>query len=240
MLTGAGLTEAQIASIGATGNIIGGAAGGFASGAIAGGNLRSGFQGSMTGGLFAGANALTQYSNSLTQMAARSTVAGLSAEMKGGSFSEAFRSTFGIEALSWAALTMREVMIAQSNLDDHNSSGVSVGLRGDRFKLGGCRFPCISPGDPLGGVQGGEGRIFFWSYGRGSVGDNLVETFAGPHDLFNSFMYDGQGNLQTFYQQGFGRFVGNVASALNVLPATPFALASAAQPFIPHALAVSH
>ena len=100
-LTGAGLTEAQIASIGATGNIIGGAAGGFTSGAIAGGNLRSGFQGSLSGGLFGGVNSYTQYWSAPGQIGAKAFTGGVLADLQGGDFRTGFIYSGSSATAAW-------------------------------------------------------------------------------------------------------------------------------------------
>ena len=100
-LTGAGLTEAQIASIGATGNIIGGAAGDFTSGAIAGGNLRSGFQGSLSGGLFGGVNSYTQYWSAPGQIGAKAFTGGVLADLQGGDFRTGFIYSGSSATAAW-------------------------------------------------------------------------------------------------------------------------------------------
>ena len=129
-------------------------------------------------------------------------------------------------------------MIAQSRLDPRNSSGSSVGLHGDNFKLGGGRYDAAHPDvpSPLGGIQGKEGFfglvisghvIIGGTYERGSWQDHLVEMFAGPHDWMNSgFFYDQQGNIRQ--NMGFiEEIFGTALNYTNVLVASPFAFASA-------------
>jgi hypothetical protein len=118
-------------------------------------------------------------------------------------------------------------MIGQSRLDPlrRNDSGVSEGFRGDWFKLGGCRAPCSN--SPLGGVQGGPGRLFGMPYEPGSFVDHLIETYAGPHDFLNSpIFYDALGN-----SANRPAILGLVNGA-NVVIATPFAAASVVPAYV--------
>ena len=83
----------------------------------------------------------------------------------------------------------------------NNGTGFSKGFFGDLFKLAGGRFnPFAEPGtpcSPLGCNQNGEGKIFGIPYSKGSFTDMVSESFAGPHDMANSFhFYDTNGNIQ--------------------------------------------
>ncbi|KPC52546.1 hypothetical protein [Amantichitinum ursilacus] len=52
-------------------------------------------------------------------------------------------------------------------------------------------------GGPTGGAQGLPGTLFNYPYTPGSIGDVLVESFAGPHDFLGSLTaYDALGNLK--------------------------------------------
>ncbi len=80
---------------------------------------------------------------------------------------------------------------------------------------------------PLGGHQGGQGLIgtktFYFEYAPHSFLDKLVESFAGTHDTFNSFIwYDDLGNGKDL--KGLAKILGDVTNATNVPLATPFAL----------------
>ena len=122
---------------------------------------------------------------------------------------------------------MRLSMIEQSKLDPRNASGQSEGFRGDEFKLAGCR---INPSDlgaesPLGGAQGGPGKMFGIPYDPGSFVDYIAEAWAGPHDYLNhGFWYDKLGVIR----QGMNAFevsVGEALNWINVAVAAPFAIA---------------
>jgi len=136
-------------------------------------------------------------------------------------------------ALAYSANYMRSAMIksSQANETGANISGKSVGFKGDGIKLGGTRAlegKLAFTGSPgaLGGFQGGQGTIFGSNYAVGSWKDYLVEAYAGPHDFVNSFMYNDNGNLSTSWQSGLQGATGDVISYANVLPATPFVIAS--------------
>jgi RHS repeat-associated protein len=233
-------------SLTTAGGAVAGGSFGAVYGGISSGNLSGAIQGArggaISGGLFTGANLLSSDWNAFGLMAARSTAAGLTADIRGGSFSDAFRMSFGIEGLSWAALTMREAMWQQScqGGSNDNCTGQSTGFRGIGGKLGGAR--CIEggmcPSSLLGGVQREQGSFFGTDYLPGSFRDRLVEAFAGPHDFLNSFMYNSSGNLNSTYAGGIGGLFGEAASWLNVAPASVFVTGSVLQPLIPFAYAI--
>lgn len=91
----------------------------------------------------------------------------------------------GISLLAYSATTMRNRMIAQSNLDRRNASGISAGHKGDKFKLAGGRYNAKDPLaiSQLGGRQGGTGSVFGFGYKQGSLMDLMCEAYAGPHDF---------------------------------------------------------
>ncbi len=154
----------------------------------------------------------------------------------GGDFGSGAAFSGGAATLTWASQAMRRSMIEQSLLGEtryqdppknqqgppapiSNASGRSFGFGLDLFKLGGSRLP--STDSPLGGQQGGAGRVFFAKYSAGSFLDALVETYSGPHDFLNSpIFYDSVGNNAS------RSLVLEVINAANVLVATPFAGAS--------------
>ena len=121
---------------------------------------------------------------------------------------------------------LRAKMIAQSRLDPHNSSGISAGLDGDGFKLAGTRWD-NNPGaknfaGPLGGRQGGQGKLFGFNYPPGGIVNHVVESWAGPHDYLNSWAYAADGTLRNLTR--FEQFVGGFTNPLNVGIATPMAI----------------
>lgn len=223
---------------------------GSVSGAVSGGIMcgsgcakNGASSGAISGGLFSGADFISADWGKFGQMAARSTAAGLNANVRGGSFSEAFKSSFGIETLSWAALEMRAYEWGQSCLGGNNNpncTGESVGFRGIGRKLAGCREGCTPGVLDFGGKQGlNPGQLLGFKYGPGSIGDMVSEAFAGPHDWLNGrIMYDSAGNLRPFFSQGFGDFIGDAISVMNVAPATVFVVPSVIQPLTPHIMAV--
>ncbi len=218
---GSALTAASVGTAQATSYVVGGMAGGAVAGAISTGELRGAIVGALSGAAMGGIVAHWGGSYSIGRVAAEATVSGVSAELNGGDFSEGFLVSGSLSSLTWAAVSMREAMIEQSMLDPagRNAGGSSAGYRGDRFKLGGCRAPCTS--SPLGGIQSGPGKLFGFEYSPGSFIDQLVETYAGPHDFLNNpVFYDQFGN-------NAGRWSGLAAvNAANVIIATPFAAAS--------------
>jgi filamentous hemagglutinin len=125
------------------------------------------------------------------------------------------------------ALWMRAKMLQQSELDPRNCSGKSAGFNGDGQKLAGGRYDSVhtrgNP-SPLGGEQGGQGKIFGFDYPPNSVVDRVFETYAGPHDFLNSWGYDAFGNLKN--QTAFESFLGKTLNPLNVVIATPIAVSS--------------
>jgi len=241
-----GLSTSTTVMTAVVGGAVGGATAGAAGALLAGGSgndiLRAGFRGGVTGGIMSGTTALSGDWNTLGRITARSTAAGISAELQGGRFSDGFQTTFGIETLNWAALGMRASMVSQScqGGNNPNCSGQSAGFMGDGVKLGGAR--CIEgggcPSNLLGGVQGGQGTFFGFEYQPGSFRDRLVEAFGGPHDFLNSFMYNPSGNLNPAYASGIGGAFGEAVSWLNVVPASVFTAGSVAQPLLPYAYAL--
>ena len=120
---------------------------------------------------------------------------------------------------------LRAKMIAQSRLRPENSSGISAGLDDDGFKLAGDRLNPQEPNawpSPLGGHQGGQGKLFGFNYPPGGIIDHVVESWAGPHDYLNSWAYAADGTLRNLSR--FEQFVGGITNPLNVAIATPVAI----------------
>jgi RHS repeat-associated protein len=164
-------------------------------------------------------------------------VGGALSALQGGKFYVGFAISAGITALTVLNLKARENEIEQSSINPDNASGQSEGFYGDRFKLGGVRetidprtgryLPC---GGPAGGCQGGPGSFLGLSYGPGSLGDKVVESFSGPHDFLEDVTgsYDSLGN--NVYRTGFASFLSKVKSAALVIPAIPLAASALVGP----------
>jgi len=127
------------------------------------------------------------------------------------------------------AFLMRAETARSSNLDPlgRNTSGKSVGFNGDGKKYAGARFNPRNPEAwpaPLGGHQGGQGKVFGFDYSTGSTVDRVFEAYAGPHDWFNGWTYDSVGNLRSLNlaEQCTNTFT----NPLNVVIATPIVAAS--------------
>ena len=133
--------------------------------------------------------------------------------------------------MSETASGMRKRMVQQSKLDPlgRNRSGKSGGFKGDKFKLGGNRYSPGADPSPLGGHQGGQGRIGFKNFGftyePDSFWDRLVEAYAGPHDFLNSWAYDSAtGNIRNLSTTE--KIIGGFTNPLNVIIATPIVVPS--------------
>ncbi|SCK21901.1 filamentous hemagglutinin [Variovorax sp. HW608] len=86
---------------------------------------------------------------------------------------------------------------------------------------------------PLGGFQGTVGKFaFLGDYAPGSLQDILAEAYAGTHDMLNSKRWYGpDGNIRP-NMTNEERAIGEAMNKVNVLLATPFALASLLPPEI--------
>jgi filamentous hemagglutinin len=85
-----------------------------------------------------------------------------------------------------------------------------------------------------GGIQGSKGTLFGIPYIAGGWIDQLIEAFAGTHDLLGgqlTGLYDSEGNIR----QGMSntrRVIHDRAADLAVLPASPFAMADLLPPAV--------
>ena len=196
------------------------------------------YSGSYNGSL----NGAARYGYSLERVAVQSVAGGLSSAAQGRSFIDGLKSSFIPSALTYMAVSMRAAMVDSSRLYvDRNGAvpnlaGDSVGYMDDGYKVGGARLVEIADDvfkkcdSPLGGCQGGGGRIFGMQYSAGSWQDRLVEAYAGPHDALNSsYWYNSLGN--GINHQGLASVFGEVLNGLNVIPASAFAGASVVQPY---------
>jgi hypothetical protein len=184
-------TTYAAASTSVTGGMISGAAGGFTGSFIASnGNLDAAFKGGLSGAISGGISA--QYGSKYTvdRVVANSVAGGMGSVLRGGRFSDGFKSSFMISSLTYLNSRMRANMIEQSMHDPRNDgTGYSKGMFGDGFKLGGGRWFAdakLEECSPLGCWQHGPGSVFGLSYSSGGFQDMLVESFAGPHDTANS------------------------------------------------------
>lgn len=219
---GLGAVTADVGSIVAVGNTLGYAAGGAVAGGIATGNAKGAIFGMVGGSMFGTVNTMFGGSYTAGRVLADAAVGGVSAKLQGGDFWRGAAVSGAFSGLTSAAIEMREAMVAQSRVDPRNATGVSDGFRGDKFKLGGCRWPC--EGSPLGGVQGGKGNFLGHTYSSGEFLDHLVEAYAGPHDFLNSpIFYNATGN--TFHSPLMSTILSPV-NMTNVVVASPFAIAS--------------
>ena len=180
------------ASSSVTGGMIGGAAGGFAGSFVASnGNLDAAFKGAINGAIGGGINGYFGSKYSISRVAANGVAGGMGSVLRGGSFSDGFRSSTIISSLTYLNSMMRSNMIEQSMKDPRNDgTGWSKGMFGDGFKLGGGRWFVGAENaegcSPLGCWQNGPGTVFGRSYSSGGLQDMIVESFAGPHDTANS------------------------------------------------------
>ena len=226
IMVGSTLTADVPASV-----LIGSLVGGAVAGGISSGSLKGAGVGALTGGISSGVGAYYGGSYAAGRVLTEAYLGGGTSAAQGGDFGRGATIRGGVGALTWAAEVMRERMIKQSRIGFHhptegllsdptaNSRGVSVGFRGDLFKLGGCRYPCRN--SPLGGVQGSSGNVFGFEYEPGSIIDRVVEAYAGPHDFLNSpFFYDSAGNNASRPD------ILEVINGAHVAVATPFVLSS--------------
>ncbi|MDQ6999998.1 MAG: RHS repeat-associated core domain-containing protein, partial [Mariprofundus sp.] len=236
----AGATQGGVIA-GVIGGAVSGAAAGFAAGAT-GAALYGGSGGQIWSAALKGAGsgvimgAVAGYYGdawSLSRVGVTSIAGGFAAKSAGGSYNQGFKISLAVSALAYGANSMRSAMIksSQANKTGVNISGKSVGFHGDGYKIGGSRalegqIPFTGSPGYLGGFQGTVGTFFGTSYNVGGWQDYLVEAFAGPHDYLNSFMYNANGNLAVAWQSGILGSAGDIISYANVIPASPFAVAS--------------
>jgi filamentous hemagglutinin len=94
---------------------------------------------------------------------------------------------------------------------------------------------------PFGGLQGGERTwLFGMPYEKGGWVDNLLEAFAGPHDLIGgkvSGLYDEQGNIKRGMSETDIK-VYNAWSGVALVPAAPFAAAQVLPPQVWQAISI--
>lgn len=228
----------QAGALTTLGGAIAGAASGFAAGFVAsGGNFESAFQGAFAGAIFGGVDAFYGGAGNypFSRVIAQSAAGGVSSKLSGDSFSDGFKSSFGMSLLTYGNLQMREQMAEHARLNrDSDGSGLGVGFRGNYDKLAGGLYDSARPDaiSQLGGRQGDPAYHFFGhhintSTGLGRVAAVVMEAFGGPHDYFNSgFWYDGRGAIRqgmSNIERYFGELAINYSTSLVL--AAPFAAA---------------
>ncbi|MCX5720537.1 MAG: RHS repeat-associated core domain-containing protein, partial [Nitrospirae bacterium] len=224
---------------GVFGGILGGAVGG-AVGSASGGeiSLEGIGKGALSGSLAGGIQGYYGNTWSAQRVLASTLAGGASSALRGKSFIEGAAISLATSGTAMAAAGMRVEMIASSMKNVDNASGVSVGYLGDGFKLGGGRWvegllSADQPLSPLGGMQGQEGSLLWFSYSPGSIADRAVEAYAGPHDWFNSgYWYNESGNA--INPQGIHAVFGEVLNAANVLVVTPIVAGSVISNYAPY------
>jgi filamentous hemagglutinin len=124
-----------------------------------------------------------------------------------------------------------------------NDSGLVV------FKEGGAgmsleKFLHTKEGKKLegltGGIQGAKGTLFGVPYTAGSWQDQLIESFAGTHDVIGgklSGLYDTNGNIVQGLS-GEKRFLYDRWADIAVIPSAPFALAERLSPALWQAISI--
>lgn len=196
-----------------TGAIVGGL-----SAALYGGNiddvLRGAALGAITGAITGGVAQHYGPTYSFGRVVSEGAAGGISAQIRGGNFSEGFNFAFAMAAVTYANQEMRNDQIKGSSqprsADDSRTNlsprgKYSKGMFGDGQKLGGTRLEPNTldcSGGTFGGCQMDEGMIGKWKYEKGSFQDSVVESFAGPHD----WLIDKTGG---YYDNGFGKRFGN-------------------------------
>ncbi|HOW36576.1 MAG TPA: SpvB/TcaC N-terminal domain-containing protein [Candidatus Omnitrophota bacterium] len=192
--------------------------------------------GGATGPLSAGASMAADFGASFMAGAmSGAAVAGIAGADVGNGALMGGAIAGGFSLLSNTAYLMRtrEIQQIQSDPDSstRNLSGKSSGIRGDRVKLAGDRynpFDLKAGPSPLGGHQGGQGKIFGFNYPPGGIIDHIFESWAGPHDWLNGWTYDSYGNLRNLnlFEKGINTFT----NPLNVAIAVPLAVPLAIEP----------
>ncbi len=162
-----------------------------------------------------------------------SVVGGTISELNGGRFADGFKKAFAMSALTFANYLMRQEVVANSSINPDNINGESDGFFGDNKKLAGARrvladIPCDSL---MGGCQGARlapddvrSSFFGFEYSRGSIFDQINESFAGPHDWLRNATgsYNAFGNGIDF--TGFRASIDTVMNYALVVPAAPLAI----------------
>ncbi len=91
-----------------------------------------------------------------------------------------------------------------------------------------------------GGIQGAKGTLFGIPYMAGSWQDQLIESFAGTHDVIGgklSGLYDANGNIVQGLS-GEKRFLYDRWADVAVIPSAPFALAERLSPALWQAISI--
>jgi RHS repeat-associated protein len=222
-----------------------GAGAGFAGGFVAsGGNIKAALTGAIAGAVTGGVMGYYGSDYGISRVFANGVANGVSAKIQGRDFMDGLRSGLMTSAFTYGNVLMRKNQIDNSlGLDVtpenrgssylNNGTGLSAGMIGDGFKLGGERLNAYLVsigkvfGGPLGGTQNAPGRLFFYHYEKGGFIDMTIESFAGPHDFANSSHFynaDGTGFSVPGLKGTLLNATTNMSSSL--LFAAPFAAAA--------------
>lgn len=222
-----------------------GAAVGATSGALYGGTIHDIVQGAamgaITGAITGSVGHAYGESYGVSQpyswgrVAAEGAAGGAVAHIRGGNFSQGFWFSAAMAAATYANQGMRkQVMEDSAQMDELGQNNLappfthSEGKFGDGYKLGGERLPEL--GGVCGGVAGGcqitrgyLGRAS-WTYEAGSWQDNLVESYAGPHDWMSAPITYSSNGFQSARGIGAVPYLGTAASGVLLVPAAYFAM----------------
>ena len=92
-----------------------------------------------------------------------------------------------------------------------------------------------------GGVQGDKGTLFGKPYEVGSWQDNLIEAFAGTHDMIGgklTGLYDSQGNIKQGMNDAERAVYNYGVTTAAILPSIPFAAAQGLPPEVWNAISI--
>jgi hypothetical protein len=92
-----------------------------------------------------------------------------------------------------------------------------------------------------GGIQGAKGTLFGVPYQAGSWQDQLVEAFAGTHDMVGgklSGLYDEQGNIRREMSNTTRKVYDYLVTPTALVPSTPFAAAELLSPEMWNAISI--
>jgi filamentous hemagglutinin len=177
---------------------------------------------------------------------------------------EEMRKLMIVDSIKFAGVTDGKTIL-------NNDSGSSAGLHGDGKKLGGTRIDLdllcgadliefvprsahvnsldeflktpngIKMAGLTGGIQGAKGTLFGIPYQAGSWQDQLVEAFAGTHDMVGgklSGLYDEQGNIRREMSNTTRKVYDYLVTPTALVPSTPFAAAELLSPEMWNAISI--
>lgn len=214
-----------------------GAASGFVGAAIQTRSFQMAWRGALAGAIAGEIVGYYGKVQSLQRVGVETIAGGVESKIQGGDFIDGVKFAFFISTLNYANYRMREIEVQKSAQHDYNLNGDSSGFYDDGKKLagsrrefdpllnreicdstaGGCQGAPVNPGD----VRGRLGPI---NYEKGSSIDNIVESFAGPHDWLRDLTgsYDQWGN--SYHFEGFAAKLDWMRNYVEIPMAAPFAI----------------